>query len=150
MADDFTFKDAAGVTRTGRSDQVGGADIPYVKIMDGTDGSVVPLAVSAEGALVRPGAPMRYGTEATTHVAPTTSWTDVVVANATRRALTLYNDGGVAVSVSFGANAGILTVPKFMLDAGAFYEMPSDAIYTGIIAMKSASGTGSVAVAEVS
>jgi len=150
MADNFTYKDASGITRTGRSDDVAGVDYPGVKIFDGTADGTTPLAISAEGALVRPGAPMRYATEVTTHVSPTTSWTDVIAANATRRALTVYNDGAVAVSVSFGAAAGIMTVLKLMLSPGGYYEMPSDAVYTGIISMKAAGIGGSVAVGEAS
>lgn len=151
MADNFTFKDAAGATRTGRSDQVSGADIPYVKILDGTDGEVTPLAISAEGALVRPGAPMRYAAEVTAHVSPSSSWADLIAANATRRALTLYNDGTEPVGVHFGANVGMGTIEKFVLAVGGYYEMPGEAVFVGVIAMYTTSGgIGSVVVAEAS
>lgn len=151
MADNFTYKDASGTTRTGRSDDVAGVDYPGVKIFDGTAEGTTPLAISAEGALVRPGAPMRYATEVTVRVAPTASWADLVAANATRRALTLYNDGAYPVNVHFGANVGAGTVSRFVLAVGGFYEMPSSAIYTGVIAMQSnGGGTGSVTVAEAS
>lgn len=151
MADDFTFKDAAGVTRTGKSDQIGGADYPYVKIADGTDGETTPLAVTAEGALAKLGAPMRYATEARSTVSADNAWAVEIAANATRRALTLYNASANVVLVSFGdTSLAELTVPKFALAAGAFYEMPATAIYTGAISMYAAAGASDVHVGEAS
>lgn len=145
MADNFTYKNAAGETRTGRSDQVGDVDYPGVKVYDGTPEGTTPLAISAEGALVRLGAPMRYATETGAFLSPDGTWDDAIAANASRRSLSLYNAGSSLVEVAFGANTGAFTtVPKFALAPGQYYEMPSLSIYTGIIALRCPAGSGQV------
>jgi hypothetical protein len=89
------------------------------------------------------------GAARVTKVDSSASSTQIVAANKSRKGLYLYNSDANAAYVKFGTTA---TATDFTvkIDAGAFYEMPVNPIYTGRIdAIWAADGSGSLHITEL-
>lgn len=81
------------------------------------------------------------------NVTASASSVTLAASSSTRRGFSVYNDSTVTLYLKFGATASVTSFTVLLI-AGAYYEMPSDTIYTGVIdgIWTSATGTARVTV----
>lgn len=69
--------------------------------------------------------------------------------NAARRGLTLFNDGGTACYVLYGAGTVSSTNFNVKIAAGGYYEMPQPILRSRVTAIWDATASASIYVTEI-
>lgn len=88
------------------------------------------------------------GTATLSNVSTSGTSATLLSANARRLGATIYNDSSVVLYVKFGTTASSTSFTVAMA-AGAYYEIPIGAVYTGRIDGILASSTGTARVTEL-
>jgi hypothetical protein len=90
------------------------------------------------------------GTSAVTNVAASVTNVTLKAANASRKALYIFNAGTSTLFVKLGATATTTTSYTAQVPASAFWELPDDPVYTGIVdGIWSATGGNGALVTEL-
>lgn len=149
MADNVAITAGAG-TVVG-TDEVTIATVPvqvqYVKILDGTDGSINRWTIGADGRALVAIEPSNTSTTTLSTLTANTAAT-IKAANTSRHGFKLYNSHATAtIFIALGATATTTTY-AFPLVAGAYYEETGHGTYTGLISAISTTASATILVTE--
>ena len=92
--------------------------------------------------------PIKAATATLANVAGATSSQTLLAANTLRLGAVIMNDSAATLYVKFGSTASTTSF-TYLLTAAATLELPTNAVYTGIITGIWASATGSARVTEL-